>query len=242
MLKLMCAAAALGSAAITECQKEPKANLGTRSRLPSRIFDRRLDDYDNPPRRTPRHYRFPLRISAMSDLVCIAFQGRHTADQVLNDLRSMQKEHLVDLEDSCIVTRDEEGKLHLKQAVNLVGTGALSGGTWGALWGTLVGLLFLNPLAGLLIGAAAGAGAGALSGALADYGIDDDFIKSLGEQIGPDTSALFVLLRKVTIDKVLPELGRYQGQVMKTSLSNEQEQKLRDAISHHAATTTAAAV
>ena len=63
---------------------------------------------------------------------------------------------------------------------------------------TLVGLLFLNPLAGLLIGAAAGAGAGALSGALADYGIDDDFIKSLGEQIGPDTSALFVLLRKVT--------------------------------------------
>ena len=97
---------------------------------------------------------------------------------------------------------------------------------------TLVGLLFLNPLAGLLIGAAAGAGAGALSGALADYGIDDDFIKSLGEQIGPDTSALFVLLRKVTIDKVLPELAKYEGRVMKTSLSNEQEQKLRDAISH----------
>lgn len=181
----------------------------------------------------------------MSDLVCIAFQGRHTADHVLNDLRSMQKEHLVDLEDSCIVTRDEEGKLQLKQAVNLVGTGALSGGTWGALWGTLVGLLFLNPLAGLLIGAAAGAGAGALSGALADYGIDDDFIKSLGEQICPDTSALFVLLRKVTIDKVLPELAKYEGRVLKTSLSNEQEQKLRDAISHHtaaAATATTTAV
>jgi uncharacterized membrane protein len=170
----------------------------------------------------------------MSDLVCITFKGRHTADQVLNDLRSMQKEHLVDLEDSCVVTRDEEGKLHLKQAVNVVGVGALSGGTWGALWGTLVGLLFMNPLAGLVLGAAAGAGAGALSGALTDYGIDDDFIKSLGAQIYPDSSALFVLLRKVTIDKVLPELGKYEGTVLKTSLSNEQEDKLRQALSRHA--------
>ena len=171
----------------------------------------------------------------MSELVCITFKGRHTADQVLNDLWSMQKEHLVDLENSCVVTRDEEGKLHLKQAVNLVGTGALSGGTWGALWGALVGLLFMNPLAGLVIGAAAGAGAGALSGALVDYGIDDDFIKSLGEQICPNSSALFVLLRKVTLDKVVPELGKYEGTVIRTSLSNEQEQQLREALARHTA-------
>ncbi len=88
-------------------------------------------------------------------------------------------------------------------------------------------------MAGLLIGAAAGAGAGALSGALGDYGIDDDFIKSLGEQIGPDSSALFVLLRKVTLDKVVPDLGKYEGTVLKTSLSNEQEQELRSALARH---------
>ena len=170
----------------------------------------------------------------MSDLVCIAFKGRDTADQVLNDLRSMQKAHLVDLEDACVVTRDQEGKLHLKQAVNLVATGAISGGTWGALWGTLVGILFMNPLAGLVVGAAAGAGGGALSGALVDYGIDDDFIKSLGEQICPDSSALFVLLRKVTLDKVMPELGKYEGTVIRTSLSNEQERELREALSGQA--------
>lgn len=170
----------------------------------------------------------------MSDLVCIAFKGRDTADQVLNDLRSMQKAHLVDLEDACVVTRDQEGKLHLKQAVNLVATGAISGGTWGALWGTLVGILFMNPLAGLVIGAAAGAGGGALSGALVDYGINDDFIKSLGEQICPDSSALFVLLRKVTLDKVMPELGKYEGTVIRTSLSNEQERELREALSGQA--------
>jgi len=171
----------------------------------------------------------------MSELICIAFKGRDTAERVLNDLHAMQKEYLVELADSCIVTRDADGKLQLRQAVNLVTTGAVSGGTWGALWGTLVGILFLNPLAGLLIGAAAGAGAGALSGSLVDYGINDEFIKQMGEQICADSSALFVLLRKVTLDKVLPDLAQYEGTVLKTSLSNKQEQELREALHKHAA-------
>jgi uncharacterized membrane protein len=171
----------------------------------------------------------------MSELVVIAFNGRDTADHVLNDLRSMQREYLVDLEDAVVVTRDAEGKLNLKQSVNLVGMGAMSGGTWGALWGVLVGVLFMNPLLGLVAGAAAGAGAGALGGALSDYGINDDFIKKMGETIGSDSSALFVLFKKVTLDKVLPEFHRYQGQVLKTSLTDEQEAKLRDALSRHLA-------
>lgn len=171
----------------------------------------------------------------MSDLVVITFQGRDTADRVLNDLRSMQREYLVDLEDAAIVTRNEDGKLHLKQSVNLVGMGAMSGGTWGALWGVLVGILFMNPLAGLLAGAAAGAGAGALAGALSDYGINDDFIKQLGESVCADSSALFVLFRKVTFDKVLPEFEKVSGTVVKTSLTQEQEDKLREALSRHGA-------
>lgn len=171
----------------------------------------------------------------MSDLVVVSFRGRDTADRVLNDLRSMQREYLVDLEDAVVVTRDDEGKLKLKQSVNLVGMGAMSGGTWGALWGVLVGLLFMNPLAGLLAGAAAGAGAGALGGALADYGIDDNFIKQLGETVCADSSALFVLFKKVTLDKVLPEFEKYSGTVLKTSLTNEQEEQLREALSQHVA-------
>lgn len=171
----------------------------------------------------------------MSDLVVITFKGRDTADRVLNDLRSMQREYLVDLEDAAVVTRDDNGKLNLKQSVNLVGMGAMSGGTWGALWGVLVGILFMNPLAGLLAGAAAGAGAGAVAGALSDYGINDDFIKQLGETVCTDSSALFVLFRKVTLDKVLPEFEKFSGTVMKTSLTTEQEDRLREALSQHAA-------
>src|SRR6516164_11086443 len=167
----------------------------------------------------------------MSTLIVLDFDGIHTADEVLNKLRSLQKEHLVDLEDACVVERDSAGKIHIKQAVNLTSLGATRGGGMGALWGTLVGILFLNPLAGMAIGALAGAVAGALSGSLADYGINDDFVKQLGQTIPPGSSALFVLIKSVTLDKVLPEIEPYKPRVLRTSLTNEAEAKLKAALS-----------
>ncbi len=167
----------------------------------------------------------------MSNLIVLGFDGLHTADEVLNKLRSMQKENLIDLEDACVVEREQDGKVHVKQAVNLTALGAASGGTWGALWGTLVGVLFLNPLAGMAVGAMAGAGAGALSGSLADFGINDDFIKSLSQTIPQGSSALFILVKSVTEDKVLPEIEPYKPRVLKTSLSNEAEAKLKAELS-----------
>src|SRR5262249_27394759 len=115
----------------------------------------------------------------MSNLVVFDFDGVHTADEVLNELRDLQKEYLIDLEDACVVEREKGGKVHIKQAVNLTSHGATTGGLRGAMWGTLVGLLFMNPLAGFAIGAITGVGAGALSGSLIDNGIPDDFIKNL---------------------------------------------------------------
>src|SRR5262249_45404897 len=150
-------------------------------------------------------------------------------DEVLNKLRSLQKEYLIDLEDACVVERDKDGKIHIKQAVNLTALGAAAGGSRGAFWGALVGLLFLNPLAGMAIGALAGAGAGALSGSLADYGINNDFVKNLGKTIPPGSSALFILIKSVTEDKVLREIESYKPRVLKTSLSDEAEAKLRSA-------------
>ena len=167
----------------------------------------------------------------MSNLVVLGFDGIHTADDALNKLRSLKKEYLIDLEDACVVEREKTGKVYIKQAVNLTALGAVAGGSRGALWGAIVGLLFLNPLAGMLIGGVTGAGAGALSGSLSDYGIRDDFIKKLSETIPEGSSALFVLFRSVTEDKVLPEIEPYKPRVLKTSLSNEVEAKLRAALS-----------
>jgi uncharacterized membrane protein len=163
----------------------------------------------------------------MSDLVVLDFDGIHTADEVLNKLRSLQNEYLIDLEDACVVERESDGRVHIKQAVNLTTVGAATGGMSGAFWGTLVGLLFLNPLAGMAIGALAGAGAGALSGSLTDYGINDNFVKQLGQTIPPGSSALFVLVKNVTLDKVLPEIEPFKPRVLRTSLSNEDEAKLK---------------
>jgi uncharacterized membrane protein len=166
----------------------------------------------------------------MSDLVVVAYKGEDTADQVLNKLREMQKEYLVDLEDAVVAVRDMKGKVRIKQAVPLVRVSALGGAAWGGLFGLLIGLLFMNPLLGWLTGLAMGAGAGALSGALADYGINDDFIKEIGRSLEPGTSAIFTLVRRVTYDKVLPELKQFGGKILRTSLTKDQEERLRAAL------------
>jgi len=172
-----------------------------------------------------------MRRKTMSDLVVLGFDGIHTADEVLNRLRSMQKEYLIDLEDACVVEREKSGKVYIKQAVNLTALGAAAGGSRGALWGAIVGLLFLNPLAGMAIGAVTGAGVGALSGSLSDYGISDDFVKKLGQTIPEGSSALFILFKRVNEDKVLPELESYKPRVLRTSLSNDDEKKLKAELS-----------
>jgi len=166
----------------------------------------------------------------VADLVCVAFDDPTTADRALTELTALQKEYVIELKDACVVVRAPGGEVHLHQAMPLVRTGAMAGGTSGALWGTLIGLLFLNPLAGMAIGAAAGAASGALAGKLTDFGIPDDFIKELGRTIKPNSSALFLLVHKVTADKVLPRLTEFKGRVLKTSLSDEREKRLREAL------------
>ena len=121
------------------------------------------------------------------------------------------------------VTKDAKGKIKLHQTVNLTAAGATSGG----FWGMLIGLLFLNPLLGLAVGASAGAA----SGALGDLGINDQFMKDLAATLTPNSSALFVLVRKSTPDKVLEEVKGTGGTILKTSLSHEDETRLQAALS-----------
>jgi uncharacterized membrane protein len=181
----------------------------------------------------------PLRLAflvregegSMAELIVVGFDDIHAADRALTELGRLQREYLIDLEDAVVAIRDPDGRLRLKQSVDLVGAGAASGGLWGAMWGSLVGLLFLNPLIGLVAGAALGAGSGALSGSLADYGINDDSIRSVGQTLQPNTSALFVLVRKAQPEKVLAEMSGFRGRVIRSSLSPEQERRLQAALS-----------
>lgn len=162
----------------------------------------------------------------MSDLIVAGFEQQYQADEVLTALVKLQKEHLIDLEDAAIVIKDAEGKVKIKQAMNLVGAGAIGGGFWGLLFGTLL----FSPI----LGAAVGAAAGALSGKFTDIGIDDNFIKELGETIKPSTSALFVLVKRATPDKVLAEIKPYNPKILRTSLSADDEAQLRTALGESA--------
>ena len=162
----------------------------------------------------------------MSDLIVVGFKDEFKADEVMNELRRLQSEYLVDLEDAAVVIRNQEGKVKIKQAQELVVSGAIGGGYWGL----LLGVIFFNPIFALI-----GAGAGALSGALSDIGINDDFMRDLGSTIEPGTSAIFVLIRKSTPDRVLADLSKFEGKVLRTSLSKEDEAKLQAALTKQAA-------
>lgn len=164
----------------------------------------------------------------MSDLIAIAYDDEYKAEEVRLTLIKLQKEHLIELEDAAVVVKNTEGKVKLKQAVDLTTAGAVSGG----FWGLLIGTLFLSPV----LGAAVGAAAGAASGALSDIGVDDNFMKSLGETMQPGTSALFVLVRKVTPDKVLEEVAPYGGKVLRTSLSKDEEAQLQEVLTNRGVT------
>lgn len=166
----------------------------------------------------------------MSELVVIGFDTPHEADRVLTELARLKRAYLIDLEDAVVAIRDPDGSVRIKQSINLVGLGATQGGLSGALWGSLVGLLFLNPLIGFAVGGALGAGTGALTGSMVDYGIDDDMIREIGNTLKPDTSALFLLIRKVQPEKVLAELSGFKGRVIRSSLSPDQENRLQAAL------------
>ena len=158
-----------------------------------------------------------------STLVVIEYDDQYKAEEMRVKLRRMQKEYLLDLDDAVVAVKDDKGKIKLHQMVNLAGVGAVSGGFWGA----LIGLIFLNPLLGMAMGATAGA----VSGALRDVGIDDRFMKELADGLPSGSSALFVLVRNATPDKVLDEVKGMGGKILKTSLTHESEAKLQEALS-----------
>ncbi len=161
----------------------------------------------------------------MANLVAIVYPDEETAAKALGTLGDLQKQAVLSLEDACYVVKDQQGKVKIHQMTSTAGAGAV-GGAW---WGFLIGLLFFVPIAGLAIGA----GLGALMGKFADYGIDDKFVKQLRAEMKPGNSALFMMVRSATADKAVPELAKYGGTILRTSLSNEAEAKLQKALEEH---------
>ena len=163
----------------------------------------------------------------MSNLVAVAYPDEATAREVGQTLMELQKEHSIELEDLAIAIRQDDGKIKLRQTFKPVATGA----TGGALWGGLIGLIFFMPLLGMAIGGATGAAAGAAT----DVGVDDNFMKDLGEKLQPGSAAVIGLVRQANMEKILSEV-KISGTVIQTSLTGDQETALKEALAGAGAT------
>jgi uncharacterized membrane protein len=157
----------------------------------------------------------------MSDLLVIEYPTEAKAEEVRHKLLSMQNEYLIELGDAVIVTKCPEGHVRLNQLYQPVKAGAVSG----MFWGTLVGLVFMMPL----VGAALGAASGALRGRLIDVGINDNFMKAAGTTLQSGNAVLFLLIRKMTTDKVAAALAGTGGRVIRSSFDETKEQSLQTA-------------
>ena len=158
----------------------------------------------------------------MADLLVIGFDSEERAEEVRRRLLAMQKEYLIQLGDAVVAVKRPDGNVKLKQLVNPVAAGAMSG----VIWGSLIGLLFMMPLAGAAVGAASGA----LGGKLADFGIDDDFMREASKTLHSGDAALFLLIRKMTTEKVMAELKGSGGRILRSSFDDAKEAELRDAL------------
>jgi len=158
----------------------------------------------------------------MSDLIAIGYPDETTAEAAADEARRLAKDLIIEPEAIAVIVRDGSGDYHVHTHHHLVGRGA----TWGMMWGLLFGVLFFVPVLGIAIGA----GLGALMGKVTKSGIDAQFQDQVRSMLKPGTSALFLVVDKVTPDKAVEAMSKYGGTVLKTSLSKEGEQELQDAL------------
>jgi len=157
----------------------------------------------------------------MSELMVLGFENEAAADDFGLKLAQMQQQMIVQLQDAAEVVRDPDGKPHVKHGHGLVGAGALGG----AFWGMLFGLLFFVPFLGLAIGA----GMGALFGKLGKTGIDREVLEQMGDAVPPGKAGWYLLIGQMTEDKFLKEIEGTHAKVVRTNLTEEQEQQLKHA-------------
>ena len=155
----------------------------------------------------------------MSNLIVVTFDNPDEAGQVLETLRSVQRGGYLNLDDSAVVVKDEEGKVHVK---NEMDRGVKIGAVGGGLLGLLIGAVFF-PIGAILVGALAGG----LIGKSVDLGVDPKFVKEVGEDIQPGTSALFIIVRDANPNVAVAALKPYKGTVRQTTFPPESEDELR---------------
>jgi uncharacterized membrane protein len=158
----------------------------------------------------------------MAELIAIGYDDETTAAAAAEEVKALSRDLIIEPDAVAVIVRDAEGKYEVRTNHHPVGAGA----SWGMFWGLLFGVLFFVPVFGMAVGA----GLGALMGKVEKTGIDEDFQQHVRDMVQPGTSALFLVVEKVTPDKAIEGLSRFGGTVLKSSLSRDAESELQDAL------------
>lgn len=158
----------------------------------------------------------------MADLIAIGYDDEETAQKAAQEVYRLADDLIIQPEAVAVIVRDENGKYKVTTNHHPVAEGV----TWGMFWGVLFGLLFFVPVFGLVIGGVFGT----LFGVIEKIGVDKQFQRQVRDMVQPGTSALFLVVEKVTPDKAIEALSKFGGKVLKSSLSNDAEQQLEEAL------------
>jgi uncharacterized membrane protein len=158
------------------------------------------------------------------EMMVVAFEDEYKADEVLNTLKQLDVEATIDLKSAAVVKRDAEGKVRIKETKDF---DAEQGAIGGAVAGGLLGLLGGSLLKGAILGAAGGA----LAGKGIDMGLDDEYLKGVGESLGSGTSAIVALISFERVERAMEELDKFEGgTILRHTLNDEVYQQLSDAV------------
>ena len=155
----------------------------------------------------------------MPDLIAIGYDDTTTALSAMDEVGHLAQDLIIQPDAVAAIIRNQDGKFRTVTNQHEVGAGA----TWGMFWGLLFGILFFVPIFGMAIGAAFGA----LGGKMAKDSISKDFQDQVREALQPGTSALFMVVEQMSTDKALDGLSKFGGNVIKTSLSDEDEAEIQ---------------
>jgi uncharacterized membrane protein len=158
----------------------------------------------------------------MADLIAIGYDDETTAAAAAEEVDRLARDLIIQPDAVAVIVRDKDGKYKVTTNHHSVAGGA----TYGMFWGLLFGVLFFVPVFGMAVGA----GLGALMGKVEKTGVDKAFQDQVRDMVQPGTSALFVVVEKVTPDKAVEGLSRFGGTVLKSSLSKHAEHELQDAL------------
>jgi uncharacterized membrane protein len=165
----------------------------------------------------------------MADLIVIGYPDETTAERAAEEVERLAEELLVEPDAIAVIRRDTTGKFHVTTRHHEIAVGA----TWGMFWGILFGVLFFIPVFGMAVGAALGA----LMGLVTKMGLSKEFQQQVRDLVQPGTSALFLIVEKITPDKAIEALSKYGGTVLKSSFPREAEVEIQQALHGMAVTT-----